>query len=187
MAPSEFWRIQPQLSRRPSGDVFGYDNIFNRLRVKMKTDPFAVKLYDLVHIPPVRAEADVTFAQAVEKLRSREAGALVLCEDDVPKGIFTKCDFRKRCALESVAPETPIRDLMTPDPATIPMDATIGEAIALINRRKVRSLPIVDRVGKLVGVLTIGRLVRFLANNISSTVVNMPPRPFQVADEVEGA
>lgn len=42
---------------------------------------------------------------------------------------------------------------MTPDPVTVSPDATVGEARALLERHRIRQLPVVE-TGKLVGILT---------------------------------
>jgi acetoin utilization protein AcuB len=43
---------------------------------------------------------------------------------------------------------------MTEDPATIPMTATVGEAVRLLHTLDVRHLPVVDDEGTLVGMLS---------------------------------
>jgi acetoin utilization protein AcuB len=45
-------------------------------------------------------------------------------------------------------------DVMTEDPATIPMTATVGEAVRLLHTLDVRHLPVVDDEGMLVGMLS---------------------------------
>ena len=45
------------------------------------------------------------------------------------------------------------KDFMTPNPITIPLDATIGEAAGLMIEHKIGGLPVVED-GKLVGMIT---------------------------------
>lgn len=47
-----------------------------------------------------------------------------------------------------------VRDMMTPDPATILQDATLREAIELMEAHQCRHLPVVNPHGYLVGVIT---------------------------------
>ncbi len=45
-------------------------------------------------------------------------------------------------------------DLMTPEPVTIPADATLKEAIVLLIDRRISAAPVVDRAGRAVGVVS---------------------------------
>ena len=47
-----------------------------------------------------------------------------------------------------------VAELMTIDPITVPMDATIEEAEELMRRNRVTGLPVVDPVGRLIGVIS---------------------------------
>ncbi|MEQ8846327.1 CBS domain-containing protein [Botrimarina sp.] len=47
-----------------------------------------------------------------------------------------------------------VREIMTPGAVTIAPDATIGDAIELLLGRGISGLPVVDRNGALVGILT---------------------------------
>lgn len=53
------------------------------------------------------------------------------------------------------------KDFMTPNPITIPLDATIGEAARLMVEHKIGGLPVVNH-GKLVGIITETDLCRLL-------------------------
>ena len=46
-----------------------------------------------------------------------------------------------------------VRNTMTPDPITIPQEATVGEALDLMTRNEIHELPVVNGVG-LVGIIT---------------------------------
>lgn len=46
-----------------------------------------------------------------------------------------------------------VRDTMTPDPLTVPQQATIGEALDLMVRNEIHELPVVDD-NDLVGIIT---------------------------------
>ena len=47
-----------------------------------------------------------------------------------------------------------VEDLMTIDPVTISADATIEDAEELLRRNRISGLPVVDGVGRLVGVIS---------------------------------
>lgn len=47
-----------------------------------------------------------------------------------------------------------VRDRMTPNPITIVADAAVSEALDLMTRRSVRRLPVVDKAGRLIGIVS---------------------------------
>lgn len=57
-----------------------------------------------------------------------------------------------------------VKDLMTANPDTIDSEATLGTAIAVMNRYDDRQLPVVDKHGKLVGMIT-ERDIRLAVNS----------------------
>lgn len=47
-----------------------------------------------------------------------------------------------------------VEKIMTPDPVTIHEDATIGEAARVMLENRISGLPVVDKAGKLAGIIT---------------------------------
>lgn len=152
-----------------------------------KLDPFAEKLSQLDHTEPLHADESAAYGEILQLFQARRAGAVVLTRKGKVSGVFTERDVLNKCLLEGVDPRTPVREFMTSAPAAVRGDATVGEAIALMHERKVRNLPMVDAAGRLVGLLTVGRIIRYLASAFPAEVVNLPPKPSQVTEEVEGA
>jgi len=50
-----------------------------------------------------------------------------------------------------------------------------------------RHLPVVDVTGKPLGVLSVKRIVHYLAEHFPATVYNLPPDPSSVPQSAEGA
>lgn len=71
----------------------------------------------------------------------------------------TPSGFRRR--LEKMLGDT-VREVMTPDPITIDPDMPVKEIAALMDRKKVHTLPVVEQ-GKLVGIVGKMDLIRALA------------------------
>ena len=46
-----------------------------------------------------------------------------------------------------------VKDRMTPDPVTITPDVSFTEAFRILREKKIRHLPVVDRTGKLIGIV----------------------------------
>ena len=61
-----------------------------------------------------------------------------------------------------------VQDQMTPDPVTISPDTTFSDAFMLMKKNKLRRLPVVDRHGKLVGIVVEKDLLRASPSSASS-------------------
>ena len=68
---------------------------------------------------------------------------MLICEGPKLVGILTERDALKLMA-RGADFSTPVRDVMSSQPATIPATATVGEAIRVMAEGGYRHLPIVD-------------------------------------------
>ncbi len=82
---------------------------------------------------------------------------------DLHMFLETPSGFKRR--LEKMLGDT-VREVMTPEPISITPDMPVKEIAALMDRKKVHTLPVVDR-GKLVGIVGKMDLIRGLARQSS--------------------
>lgn len=102
---------------------------------------------------------------AVEEMCARRVGALLVCEQSVPVGIFSERDLMTKVVLPCLDPATtPVGAVMTSEVVCIEPTASIGEAMAVMTQRRCRHLPVVSGT-TLVGMLSIGDLVRWGSRN----------------------
>lgn len=91
----------------------------------------------------------------------RRSGA-VLIVDDAERlvGIFTDSDlarlFERR---QDATLDGPIAAVMTADPIQVAVGATVAEAVDLMKSRKISELPVVDRLGRPVGLIDLTDLI----------------------------
>jgi CBS domain-containing protein len=152
-----------------------------------KTDPFIEKLGNLKEIRHIVAEESTPYSKILDILHQERLPSVILTKDGSISGIFTERDVLTKAMLENPAPETPVSELMTRGPITIRTTDTIRDAIELMHEKKIRNLPLLDPDGAIVGLLTVGRVIRYLAYHFPSEVMNLPPKPSQAAEHVEGA
>jgi CBS domain-containing protein len=81
----------------------------------------------------------------------------------------------------------PVAECMTPNPVVVGRKEPIGAAVRRMETGGYRHLPVVDEAGGLVGVLSVKRIVHYLAEHFPATVYNLPPDPDAVPHEPEGA
>jgi CBS domain-containing protein len=123
--------------------------------------------------------------------RMRDAGGeAVLIRDDGQEnllGILTERDVLTRILGHDVDQARPVAELMTPAPDTLSADATLFEAMQMMESGGYRNLPLTDGGGRLVGLLRQQDLLEYVAEAFPQEILNLPPRPHQLMEEQEGA
>ena len=130
-------------------------------------------------------EPSAPLSEAIEKMKKDEGGCVIVCEGRRIVGIFTERDLLTKVIGEDVEPETPVRELMSPVVATLSGDATIGDAVRLMNEKSYRNIPLV-REGELIGSVSVFDVITYLAESYPKETMNLPPVPAQVMDTPEG-
>jgi arabinose-5-phosphate isomerase len=118
----------------------------------------------------MRQGNDVRLAHFQETVRAvfaksrrlgRRTGAVMLTTDDGTLcGLFTDSDlarlFEQR---KDAALDRPIREVMTPQPITVPLGTRLVDAVEILRQRKISELPVVDGAGRPAGLLDITDLI----------------------------
>jgi CBS domain-containing protein len=136
----------------------------------------ATEIGDLMHGSPVSVTPQEPLEAVVDAMRDR-FGAMLITEDDRLVGIFTERDLMLRVDHENTSwHETPVRDVMTPTPATLAPTSTLAEAITLMSQGRFRHVPVVDGQ-RLVGIVSIRDVMTYAVEHYPKNFVNLPPGP----------
>jgi CBS domain-containing protein len=101
--------------------------------------------------------------EAARAMYSGGAGSALVLDDGRLVGIFTERDIMRALARESDAGRSShVERWMTPDPATIEPEATVGEALDRMLAGHFRHLPVVEG-GVVVGMVSMRDLARSIA------------------------
>jgi CBS domain-containing protein len=119
--------------------------------------------------------------QAAERMHQRTVGTLVVVDNtNTPIGIVTDRDLTVRViAAERDPHTTPLRELMTPSPTTIARSATLIEALDLMRAGEFRRLPVVNDLGRLIGIVTLDDILLRISDEmrrIGCLLVRETPR-----------
>ncbi len=107
------------------------------------------------------ASPDQTIREAAHAMIEIDAGALPVGENDRLVGIITDRDIAVRAVAEGRPPDTPVRDVMSKGVLYCYDDEELDHVAANMSDKKVRRLPVLNRDKRLVGILSVGDLVRY--------------------------
>ena len=99
-----------------------------------------------------------TIREAAQMMADLDAGALPVQQDDRLVGMITDRDIAVRAVAQGKSPETPVRDVMSPELLYCFDDQEIEDVSRNMGEVKVRRLPVVNRDKRLVGIISIGDL-----------------------------
>ena len=144
---------------------------------------------DLMSREVLCASPDTTATELVALMRENAYSCIVISEHDAPLGIVTERDvvgvlddlLSSENRLELTA-----RDFMSAPVMTINDDRPLFEAIVFCRSRSVRHLPVVDRHGRLAGLLTQSDLTSYHLHSIETERARLED-PFADADELLAA
>jgi len=121
----------------------------------------------------VTIAAGARVRDAVALLAERRIGAVPVVDGDSVVGVFSERDVIHALAAEGAdALDTTVGEVMTAPAMTVePKDAVLG-ALSLMTRRRVRHLPVLDG-GRMVGVVSIGDLVKYRIDRIEADAAAM--------------
>jgi CBS domain-containing protein len=152
----------------------------DRLRNACEQKVSVLRTDDYVAVSPY-----TPLSQAIEAMKNDEGGCVIVSDDGRVAGIFTERDLLTKVLGEDVDLETPINGWMQPVVETLSPEATIGDAVRLMNEKSFRNIPLVKN-GELRGSISVFDIITYLAECYPKATMNLPPLPAQVMDTVDG-
>lgn len=109
-----------------------------------------------------------TVAEAVALLAARRIGAVPVLDRGQVAGIFSERDVIHCIEREGATGlELPVGRVMTAPAITVGPEETVLGALALMTRRRIRHLPVIEG-GACIGFVSIGDLVKYRIDRIES-------------------
>jgi CBS domain-containing protein len=119
----------------------------------------------------LRIEAAATVFEAIQRMVEANVGSLLVFEGDVLKGIVTERDYLRRVALEGrTERETTVGEIMTAPLVYVTPETSIEECMAVMTERRIRHLPVLSDETTVVGVVSIGDVVKFQSKEQSAHI-----------------
>ena len=110
----------------------------------------------------LRIDAAATVYDAIVKMVEGNVGALLVYEGDRLAGIVTERDYLRRVTLQGRDERTtPVREIMSSELVFVGPDASVEECMAVMTERRIRHLPVLTENQDVVGIVSIGDVVKF--------------------------
>jgi CBS domain-containing protein len=117
--------------------------------------------------PVVTASRDTTVAEAARLMRAKNVGAVVVVNGRKPIGLVTDRDIAIDVVGQGKDPVTTLMgNVMRKSLTVIRDNAGIFDAAKLFGKMGVRRLPVVNKVGTMVGIIALDDLMMLLGNEM---------------------
>lgn len=105
-------------------------------------------------------EISASVYDALLTMAEHDVGALLVVNKGKLAGIFSERDYARSVILKGLSSkQTSITEVMSAKVITVSPDQTVEDCMNLMTDKRIRHLPVLDQ-GKLIGVLSIGDLVK---------------------------
>lgn len=135
------------------GDAKSLDNGGQQINL------LSIRVADMLVREPITIAPTASIGEAALKMRDERVSCLLVTEGEQLKGIFTDRDLRNRVVAAGIAYDTPLAQVMTPDPICIEAEDYGFDALMAMSRNNVHHLP-VTRDGRIAGCITTTNLVK---------------------------
>jgi CBS domain-containing protein len=132
--------------------------------------------------PAVTIASTASIRDAARLMRRKKVGALVVVNGDRPAGILTDRDIAVSVVAEDQDPaDVPVGDVMHRNVTVIHAASGVMDAAKTFAATGVRRLPVVDRRGKVMGILSLDDLLMLLGTEMGHVAAtlqrSLDPRP----------
>lgn len=111
---------------------------------------------------------DMPVRDVIALLADKRIGAVPVTENGIVVGIMSERDVIYRLRSDGASfLDWPVRDAMTTAVISVPSDTALLSALAMMTRRRIRHLPVIDG-DRLTGFVSIGDLVKARIERIES-------------------
>jgi len=123
---------------------------------------------DILSVSP-----DTPIFDAIQKMAERSAGTALVMEGEQLEGIISERDFIRKVYLKGKCKEPIfVREIMSTELTVVSPNESLENCMNAMTEKRIRHLPVSDE-GKVVGVISIGDLVKYMVEQKEFEVKNL--------------
>lgn len=116
-----------------------------------------MKVHEIMTTRARCVSPDNTLVEAAGLMRQLDVGAVPVCEDDRLLGMLTDRDIAIRAVADGRDPNTTsVREVMSHGIIHVSADQEVEEVVRLMENKKIRRVPVLNRAQRLVGIVALG-------------------------------
>ncbi len=116
-------------------------------------------------------EADSPVLEAIRVMAERHVGALPVMRGGALVGVVSERDYaRKVILMGRSSADTPVSQIMSAPVVSVAVDDTVRHCMELMTERRIRHLPVLGPGQAMIGMISIGDLVRAVIEEQQTTI-----------------
>ncbi|MDH3346222.1 MAG: CBS domain-containing protein [Kiritimatiellaceae bacterium] len=123
---------------------------------------------DILSVP-----SDATVFDTIERMAQRSAGTALVIDGDEFVGILSERDFIRKVYLKKeYGKGMLVKEIMSTSLTTVTSDDELEDCMGIMTSKRIRHLPVVD-AGKVVGIVSIGDIVKYMVEEKDFQIKNL--------------
>ncbi len=123
---------------------------------------------DILSVSP-----DSVVFDAIDKMAERSAGTALVMEGDQLVGLISERDFIRKVYLQNKCGKgVKVSEIMSTELTTVSPDEVLENCMSIMTEKRIRHLPVLEE-GAVVGIISIGDIVKFMAEQKDFEIKNL--------------